>query len=145
MSSMGMLNKVCTCLCCHECACGVGECYDTWTACESCGLAYLQCGACCWTICAPVCHSCTMGDVGKGMTHCLTGLKYCAFACLLNIVAPCDGCINCVLYSKDVCTTGVTGFADVMKNTMFLGGKVKDMLGLQTSNEPEKTFKSYTP
>jgi hypothetical protein len=28
---------------------------------------------------------------------------------------------------------------------MFLGLKVKDCFGLQTSTEPEKTFKTYTP
>jgi hypothetical protein len=75
-----------------------------------------------------------MGDCGKGMTHCITGLKYCAFSCLLNIVGPCDGCVTCVLYSKDVCTTGVTGFGDILKHTMLLGNKVKECLGLQTSN-----------
>ncbi len=86
-----------------------------------------------------------MGDCGKGMTHCSSGLKYCAFGCLLDIVALCDGCINVGLYSKDVCTNGATGFVDVMKNTMFLGLKVKDCFGLQTGIEPEKTFKTYTP
>ena len=143
--SMPIINKICTCLCCHNTACSVGECYDCWTAYEACGLANLQCGACCWTICAPICHTCSMGDTSKGMNHCVSCLKYCVFSCLLGIVAPCDGCINCVLYSRDVCTDGVTGFKDVMKNTMVIGSKIKECLELDTSNEPGRTFGSYTP
>lgn len=142
---MSIINKICTCLCCHQTACHVGECYDCWTACESCGLAQLQCGACCWSLCAPICHTCSMGDTTVAMNHCVQCLKFCAFSCLLSIVAPCDGCINCLLYIKDICTDGVTGFKDVMKNTMFIGSKVKECLELQTSNEPERTFGTYTP
>lgn len=142
---MPILNQICTCCFCYECACTVGQCYDCWTGVQACGLANLQCGACCWTICAPICHTCSFGDTGKGMTHCVSCLKYCAFSCLLQIVAPCDGCINCVLYIKDIFTTEVTGFKDVMTNTMVLGGKVKELLGLDTSNEPARTFGTYTP
>lgn len=59
------------------------------------------------------------------MKRCTTALKYCAFCCILNVVAPCDGCINCVLYAKDNCSDGVSSFKDVTKNTMFIGNKVK--------------------
>jgi hypothetical protein len=94
----------------------------------------LQCSACCWTICAPICHTCSLGDVGKGLDHCVTGLKYCVFSCLLQCVSPFDGCINCILYQKENCTNGVSGFADVTKNTMFIGGRIKDALNLSCSN-----------
>ena len=146
MSTNGkILNKVCVCLCCSNMACGVGACYDSWTSIEAYGLCYLNCQACCWTLCAPVCHECKMGDTKEAMSKCMTGLRYCAFCCLLDIVAPFDGCINCVLYARDNCTDGVSGFKDVMKNTKFLGDKVKVALDLETSNEPGKTYGSFTP
>ena len=75
-----------------------------------------------------------MGDTSAATTKCMTGLKYCAFCCLLHFVGPCDGIINCVLYARDNCTNGVSGFSDVVKNTRFLGDKVKDTLKLSTGN-----------
>ena len=54
-------NKVSVCLCCWDCACWVGCCYDEWASCEACGLGILNCGACCWALCAPIPHKCECG------------------------------------------------------------------------------------
>ena len=53
---MSTLNKICICLFCSECACCMAACYDEWAATEACGLGYLNCGACAWTVFAPLCH-----------------------------------------------------------------------------------------
>ena len=142
---MGMLNKICTCWWCHQCACCVGECIDMWASCEACGLSYLSCGACCWTLFAPICHKCECGDGGAAGQHCLKCLKFYLYALVLYFCAPIDGIINCVLYIKEVCTNGVTGFGDVLKNTKVINEKVRDCFKLENGSEPEKTFKTYTP
>lgn len=134
MSGMGMLNKVCTCLCCAECACCAAECIDIWAAYEACGLAYLQCGSCCWGVCAPLCHECKLGDIGSNMPHCTKGIKYCLYSCVLGCVSPCDGCYNCVFYSMDVCGGGVTGFGDILKHTQWLNEKVKNAFELSNGS-----------
>jgi hypothetical protein len=105
-----------------------------WTAAESYGLCYLNCLGCWWTLCAPVCHQCKLGDTAEATKKMTTALKYCAFCCALQCVAPCDSIYNCIFYQVDNFTSGVSGFKDIMKNTMFLGKKVEQALGLQTGN-----------
>ena len=100
---MNFINKLCVCLCCHECACCVAQCIDMWAACEACGLAYLSCGNCCWTVFAPLCHNCNLGSCGEALPHCSKGIKYCLYACVLDCVAPIDGCYACVKYIIDIC------------------------------------------
>jgi hypothetical protein len=143
MSSI--INKIAVCCCCSECACCVGQCYDMWHGYEACGLAYLNCGACCWTVCAPICHTCSIGDISAGMNQCVKGIKHWLFACALYCVGPYDGCLNCVFYVKDIFTTGVTGFKDITKNSNFISAKIRQALAIETGNEPEKTFLTYTP
>ena len=115
-----MINKVLICCCCSEVSCCVAQCIDMWAAYEACGLAYINCGSCCWTVCAPICHTCSIGDFGAGISNCVKGVKHCLFSCLLCCVAPCDGCANCIFYNMDNCKSGVTGFKDMLKNTKFL-------------------------
>jgi hypothetical protein len=45
----------------------------------------------------------------------------------------------------DNCSTGVSGFKDIIKHSMWLGKKVEAALELKTSNEPEKTFGEFKP
>ena len=89
---------------------------------------------CCWTLCAPICHSCTLGDTGKAKESLITALKYCVFCCALSCVAECDACYNCIFYNIENFTNGVSGFKDVTKNTMWLGKKVEQALGLPTNS-----------
>lgn len=125
-----MLNKICTCCFCTECACQAACCIDAWSSVEACGLANLECGACCWAVCAPICHSCSMGDFGTGMGHCVKGLKYCLYSCILECIAPIDGCYNCVMYTCDIFGSGVSGFKDITKHSKWLNEKVKGAFGL---------------
>lgn len=140
-----MINKICTCICCCECACCVGECIDQWHSIEACGFAYLECGNCCWTVFAPICHSCSLGDCGAGMAHCVSGLKYCLYSCALSFCSPIDGLINCVLYSKDIFTDGLNGSSGMLKNTQFVSSKIRDGFGFSTSPEPMGKFSAYSP
>lgn len=100
---MDFLKKCCNCYMCSYKAYGVALCIDTWHSCEACGLAYLFCDACCWTLCAPLCIDCKMGDVGKAMESCSKAIKYCIFACALNCAGCCDGCYNCFKIISQVC------------------------------------------
>jgi hypothetical protein len=143
--SMGGLNKFCTCWWCHNCACCVAQCIDQWGACEACGLAYLSCGACCWTLLAPICHKCECGDGSAAGGHCMKCLKFCLYACCLDMCAPIDGCYNCIMYIKEICSNGVTGFGDILKNTKWINSMIREKFGLENGSEPEKTFKTYTP
>ncbi len=122
---MNIVNKICTCLCCFECACSTACLIDYWHGCEASGLSCIECGNCCWSIFAPICHSCSIGDCGNAMGHCATGVKYCAYGCLLQCCAPIDGIYNCVFYSVDVCSNGVAGFGDILKNTRWIGNKLR--------------------
>jgi hypothetical protein len=58
------------------------------------------------------------------MAHCVKGLKYCAYSCVVSIVAPIDGCINCLLYNKKNFVAGVSGIEDLTENTKFIAKKV---------------------
>lgn len=118
------LHKTLVCCCCSHTACGVGQCYDCWTAWEAYGLCSLNQQACWWTLCAPLCHEGKCGDTDKACGKCSLAARYCAFCCLLNICAPFDGCINCVLYQKDNCSEGVSSFKDVYKHKSFFGDKI---------------------
>lgn len=60
-------------------------------------------------------------------------------------MSPIDGCINCVLYEKKNFQSGVSGASDMLENCKFLGKKIEEALKLDGSNEPEKTFKTYSP
>jgi hypothetical protein len=144
-TSKSIVNKIAVCLCCSTTACGTGQCYDIWTAVEAYGFCALNCQACCWALCAPICHECKMGDTKEAGERLKKALKYCAFCCLLDCVAPCDGCINCVLYTRDNCKEGVSSYKDVMKNTMFIGSKIQKSLDLPLSSEPANTYNSFTP
>ena len=86
-----------------------------------------------------------MGNPGEALGHCATGLKYCIYACALDCCAPIDGCINCIFYVKDICTEGVTGHHNVLKNTEFIGGKIRDAFGLPDTPQPRGKFMEYTP
>lgn len=134
--SMGFLNKLCVCWCCHEVACQVACCIDQWAACEACGLANLECGHCCWKVCYPLCAECKLGDCGEATPHCSKGFKYCLYACVLDCVAPIDGCYACIKYIMDVCGSGVTGFGDILKHTKWLNEKVKNAFELSNGSEP---------
>ncbi len=92
--------------------------------------------ACCWTICAPICHTCSIGDTGAGIASCVKGLKYCLLSCCLCTIAPCDGCYTCIFYNVDNCKTGVTGFKDIMKHTKWLFEKLKGCLTIEPGSEP---------
>ena len=144
-TSNSILGKILVCLCCSDRAFMTAQCYNMWTACEAYGLCVLNCQACCWTLCAPVCHECKLGDTSEALKRCTTALKFCAFSCCLCFVSECDACYNCIFYNVDNCTTGVSGFKDVMKHSMWLGKKVETALGLKTSNEPETTYGGFRP
>ena len=73
------------------------------------------------------------------------GAKFCVYGFLLSLIAPIDGIINCVLYQKKNFQSGVSGASDMLENCQFLGKKISDGLGIKGSNEPEKTFKGYSP
>jgi len=144
---MDFCKKCCNWYCCAQQACGVAQCIDGWHAIEACGLSYLFCQACCWTLCAPLCIDCTLGDGGKAMENCTKGIKYCIFACALDCVAGFDGCYNCWMITNQVCFENklVTTFADLTKNAEFFGNKVKEALGIETGNEPLKSMGTFQP
>lgn len=110
---MSLANKIVVCLCCSEVSCCVASCYGEWAATESCGLAMINCGGCAWAAFAPLCHSFTCGDFGTAGGYCMKGLKYCAYSCIVGIVAPIDGCINCIFYTKKNFESGVSGMKDM--------------------------------
>ena len=139
------MTKVLQCLCLTGTAYNAAYCIDYWHACEACGLAYLYCDACCWTLCAPVCIECKLGDAGAACSNCSKGLRYCLFSCALDFVSCADGCINCVKVIGIICDTGIKGYSDITKNTKFCHDKIKDCLGLETGNEPLKSMATFTP
>ena len=143
--SMGMLNKIATCCCCYSCACQTACCIDIWHAYEAYGLSNIECGNCCWTICAPICHTCDVGNFGEGLGHCVNCLKYCIYGCALSCCAPIDGCINCVLYIKDICTEGVTGYGNVLKNTRFVSSKLRSAFDFAEGVQPVAKMSEYRP
>lgn len=61
--------QVATCIFCTPISFCVPCFIDGWWSYESCLLAYLSCGRCCWTIASPICFSCDMGDCSKGMDY----------------------------------------------------------------------------
>lgn len=138
-------KKVLQCLCLTGTAYNVGMCIDCWHGTEACGLAYLYCDACYWTLCSPICIDLKIGDTGKACENCSKGLKYCLFSCALNMVGCVDGCYNCIMVIKTICDTGIKGYADMTKNTQFLHDKVKNCLGLETGNEPLRSMGTFTP
>lgn len=140
-----ILNKIAVCCFCSGNACGTAQCYNMWTAIEACGLAQLNQQACCWTLCAPICHQCKLGDTTEAGNRCGQCFKFCIYGCALSCVSPCDACYNCIFYNVDNFKEGVSGFSDVMKHTQWLGKKVEAALGLKTSNEPETTYGSFKP
>jgi hypothetical protein len=143
---MDFLKKCCQCYWCGYAACNTAMCIDQWHSIEACGLAYLYCDACCWTLCAPLCIDCKLGETGKACENCTRGIKYCAFSCALSCVGCCDGLYNCFQVIKVACGEGgVKGFADLTKNTEFIANKVKEALGLETSNEPLRSMGTFTP
>ena len=79
------------------------------------------------------------------MNNCITGCKYCIFGCALECISPCDGCYNCFMIAQLTCGDGLKTFADITKNTEFLAGKVKEALGLETGNEPMKSYGTFEP
>ena len=140
-----MVNKVCVCLCCSECACWYAACYDEWAAYESCGLCCLHCSGCCWAICAPIPHSLKIGDFGKGVEHLKKAVFYGLYGCLVSCCAPVDGCINCVLYNKKNCESGVSGIGDITENVKFIAKKIEAALDAKGSSEPDNTIKTFSP
>ena len=92
----------------------MASCYDEWSAAEACGLGYLNCAGCAWTVFAPVCHQCTLGDCGKGTEQLAKGAKFCLYGFLLSIISPIDGFINCILYQKKNFQSGVSGSSDML-------------------------------
>lgn len=142
---MSIVNKILICLFCSETACCFASCYDEWASTEACGLACVNCGGCVWTVCAPICHSLSLGDFGKGMSMCVKGIKYCLYGCVVGIVAPIDGCINCVLYNKKNFESGVSGVSDITQNCKFIAKMIENAFEIKGSNEPDTTFKTYTP
>ena len=124
-TSSSLLHKILVCCCCSHTACTTGQCYNMWTGMEAYGLCCIQSQACCWTLCAPLCHYCKLGDTTKALDHCSKAVRYCLFCCALDCVAPCDGCYNCICYQKDNFQNGVSGFKDITKHKMWLGSKVQ--------------------
>ena len=61
------------------------------------------------------------------MESCSKGIKYCIFACALNCAGCCDGIYSCIKVISQVCGEDklVTTFAELTKNTEFIGNKVK--------------------
>ena len=114
------MQKVLQCLCLPCWGCYEAECIDQWHGCEACGLCYLYCDACAWTLCAPICIECKCGDCGKAGDNCLKSLKYCAFACALDCVAWIDGLYNCGNLVCKTCKDGVTGHKDLLENSRWL-------------------------
>ena len=111
---MSVLNKIAICLFCSECACWMSICYDEWAAVEACGLAYLNCGGCAWTVFAPICHKCQFGDCDRGKDYFIKGAKFFIYSLALNFVSWIDGIINCVLYQLKNFKRGVSGSSDML-------------------------------
>lgn len=63
--AMDFLKKCCQCYFCSYAACNTAMCIDQWHSIEACGLSSLYCNACCWTLCAPLCIDCKLGDTSK--------------------------------------------------------------------------------
>lgn len=129
-----MINKVAMCLCCTYPACQVAQFIDIWASCEAYGLSCLECGHCCWTVCSPICHKCTVGQMSEGLPHCTKGIKFCLYGCALECVSPFDGCYNCIMYIMDICGSGVSGFGDILKHTQWLNQKVKAAFELENGS-----------
>lgn len=144
-SIMSMVNKVLICLCCSECACWFATFQDEWAGMEACLLCCAQCAGCCWAICAPIPHSLKCGDFGKGVEHLKKAVFYGVYGCLVSCIAPIDGIINCVLYNMKNCKSGVSGVGDITENCKFIAKKIESALDAKGSNEPESTFKSFSP
>lgn len=142
---MSIANKIMICLFCSSTACATASLIDEWAACEACLLSYLNCGGCCWTICAPICHSFTIGDFGKGMEQFVKGAKLCVYGCVISMIAPVDGCINCLFYQKKNFESGVSGFSDVLENCKFIAKKLEPAFEAKPSVEPEATYKTRSP
>ena len=142
---MGIVNKIATCCCCCQWACNVGQCIDMWHGIQSCGFANIQCGNCCWTLCAPICHRCELGAPKEAFGHCFNCLKYCCYGCALYCCAPIDGCINCLFYIKDIFTEGVSGHHNVVKNTEFVGSRIRNAFELPDTPQPRGKFLEYNP
>jgi hypothetical protein len=142
---MNTVNKIFTCLCCSSVACEAACCIDEWHSIEACGFAYIECGNCCWTICAPICHTCSLGDVKSGMNHCVAGIKYCLYSWALSACAPIDGIYNCVTYIGAVCGGGVTGCGDILKNVDFIGKKIRTAFEFPDTPQPLAKFGEYKP
>jgi hypothetical protein len=49
------------------------------------------------------------------------------------------------LIAKLACDTGVKSFTDLTKNTECISKKIKDLLGLETGNEPLKSMGTFLP
>ena len=79
------------------------------------------------------------------MNNCMTGCKYCIFGCALECISPCDGCYNCFMIIQLTCGDGLKTFGDMTKNTEFIAGKIKEGLGLETGNEPMKSYGTFEP
>jgi hypothetical protein len=79
------------------------------------------------------------------MKHCVNCLKYCIYACALECCAPIDGIYNCIFYTKAICSDGVTGFGDIMKNVDFMGKKIRDALEFADIPQPMAKFGEYRP
>ncbi len=139
------VKKCCQCYCFSGTAYNVAFCIDYWHSIQACGLAYLYCDACWWTLFAPLCIDCKLGESNKALENCSKGCKYCAFSCALSCVACVDGCYNCIKVIQIACGEGVKGYTDMTKNTQFAGNKVKQALGLETGNEPVRSFGTFTP
>ena len=139
-SEMGCLNKFLTCCCCCGWSCEVGSCMNIWHSYEACGTSSIECGNCCWTICAPICHRLEVGNFSEGISHCVNCLKYCLYGCALYCCAPCDGCITCIFYVKDIWTQGVSGHHDIVKHTETIGSKIRDAMGFPDVPQPRGKF-----
>lgn len=147
MGEMSILNKICVCIFCSQAACFAGCVYDSWGSIQACFQSELNCMGCCWTIFYPVCADCKLGDTDAGIKKCTLGIKYCLLGCGLDFVAPCDGCINCILYTKNIFTDGVSGWSSVTKDASYIGKMIRGALSDvdQKSEEPDKTFGTYSP
>jgi|JI6StandDraft_1071083.scaffolds.fasta_scaffold22359_1 hypothetical protein len=139
------IKNACTCIFCSEVACCASCCVDAWWGTEAEGLALLACGNCCWKSCAPICFTCTCGDVKGGMQDCVTGLKYCLFSCGACLVAPVDGFYSCGQAIVSSCGGQLKSFNVMKTHFAWLATKLKTCLGIESSNEPLNTLGKYSP
>lgn len=121
---MSIANKILVCLFCTEPSCCFATCYDEWASTEACALGCLNCAGCCWTVCAPICHSLKIGDFGKGVDQLVKGAKFCLYGWIVSIIGPVDGCINCIFYTKKNFESGVSGVGDITENCKFIAKKL---------------------